>query len=716
MKRREFLISAMYGAGVLSVGVLASTDHSAVGDKGAPLWLGHFLRFDPSGVVTVVSPHMEMGQGAETGIALLVAEELDADWSRVRVESAPADKSRYRHALMPLQITGGSSSLSSSWRRMRMVGASARAMFIEAAAAHWSVPANEIQVRDSKVTHLKSERQLDFSDLLASVGKLAPSMEPTLKNASEYRLLGRADIRRLDAVDKVTGRQEYTIDGAGDGTLTALVAHPPKFGAKLASFDASKARTVAGVVDIFAISTGVAVVATGFYPAFKARQLLEIKWNDDRAERRSSTEIQQAHRRLALGLDSADWSVFGDRGQFKDADDDLILDVSMPYVAHAAMEPMNCVAAVDGNRVKMQYGCQSHSVDQANVAKLLGIEASNVEIETLQAGGSFGRRSVVRSDYQIECVEIASRIGKGVPIKLQWTREDDMSGADYRGVVHHYARIQCQADGIPVAWKHRVVSTSLVVGTAFGPADMDNYVENHIVEGVAGSPYLAIPEVLDARVAYTELPITVGWMRAVGNTHTAFVMEHAIDCIARRVAKDPVVLRRELYESSDAHSHLRVLDRAAALWGWAERELPKGHAAGIAVHQCFGSTVATVAEVSGKDATLKVHRVLVVVDCGFAVNPSQVIAQAEGGVNYALSWSLFGEINIDDGEVQNRNFHNYRVLRMSDAPEISVDILPSDAAPTGVGEPVSPVVVPAVGNALLALHGEPITSLPFVKA
>jgi isoquinoline 1-oxidoreductase beta subunit len=677
---------------------------------------GPFLRIARDGFVTVVSKHSELGQGAQSGLAAIVAEELDADWRRVSVEMAPADVSRYAHTRIPnLQITGGSSSISNSWDQLRRVGASARTMFVAAAALRWAVSAADLEVRDGVVHHPGSGRKMGFGELVQAASRQTPPPEPPLKRVESFTLIGTDRVHRLDSRSKSNGTQKFGIDVDEPGMLTAVVAHPPWFGGRLVRFDAKAARVVPGVVDVFAVPSGVAVVAEGFYAATRGRDALEVEWNDSDAELRSSDEIREAHRRMAWGEQDAHWIDFEVHGEMdEDWDDERSpaqFAFDFPYLAHATLEPMTCVARVDGTRVKLEYGAQSQTADQRNIAPIVGCRPEDVEIETLPCGGSFGRRSVATSDYQTECVHIARRVGGGTPVKLVWTREDDMAGGDYRPMAHHAIRVRLGADGFPTAWDHRIVSASLVTGTQFEPEKASEAAEIHITEGAKDSPYLrAIPSVR-GRMAYFHSPVTVGWLRSVGATHTATAMEHTIDQLARRAGIDPVDYRRTLYRKAGAERHLTALELAAERAGWGQ-PMEEGWARGVAVHECFGSVVANVAEVCLDDRGPRVRRVVVAVDCGIAVSPDQVRAQMEGGVIFGLSMALFGNVELEQGQVRTTNFDTYRVLRMAESPVVETHIVPSTRAPTGTGEPGTPVIAPAVANALLALTGDATIRLP----
>jgi isoquinoline 1-oxidoreductase beta subunit len=708
--RRDLVVGASLVGGALLVGC-SPTDILNLGAKKIDFGaFGPFIKIGADGAVTVISKHIEFGQGTHAGLAAIVAEELDADWSRVLVEQSPANTKVYQNLLFGAQGTGGSTAIANSWMQLRQAGASARAMFVQAASTKWGVPAAEITVKDSVVSHA-SGKSASFADLLKDAAKVAPPAAPVLKDPKNFTLIGTQKVRRKDSLAKSTGKAVYTQDIDMPGMLTAMVAHPPRFGAKVASYDDTEAKKVKGVVKIFKIATGVAVVAENTWAAKQGRDALKVTWDESKAEMRSSPEIVQSYAKLAAAR--SDGVAFETKGDATKAFGGPLHEAKFdfPYLAHACMEPMNCVAQVDGQKVKLTYGCQGPTMDQVNVAKAIGVLPGSIEIETLTTGGSFGRRATVDGDYVVECARIAKKIGGFIPVKLVWTREDDMLGGQYRPMVHHNLAIKIGADGYPAAWRHTVVTQSIMKGS---PMPQGKF-EAAAVEGAHGSPYLKATPVVDAQVIMAESPVTVLWWRSVGGTHTALVMEHTIDQLAAKAGKDPVEYRRALYTKADAKRHLAVMDLATQKAGWG-KPLPAGTARGIAVHESFGSVVAQVAEVSIVDGAPKVGRVVCAVDCGIAISPDQIAAQMEGSVAYGLSAALYGEITLKDGLVEQHNFDTYRVLRQNEAPMVETYIVPSGANPSGVGEPGTPPIAPAVANALLALTGKATASLPFVKA
>ncbi|MBI1404917.1 MAG: molybdopterin-dependent oxidoreductase [Caulobacter sp.] len=710
--RREMLVTSVAASGALLVGC-SMEDVMSAGSPIKPGAFGPFIKINPDGAVTVISKHIEFGQGNHAGLAAIVAEELDADWARVSVEQAPANAKLYANLGMGVQGTGGSTAIANSWDQLRKAGAGARAMFVQAAANKWQVGAGGITVKDGLVSHAASGRSAGFGELLADAAKVTPPEAPKLKDPKDFTLIGTPRVRRKDSVVKSNGTARFTQDVQEDGLLVAMVAHAPRFGGKVKSFDDAAARKIPGVVNVFKIPTGVAVVATSTWAARQGREALTVEWNEDKAEKRGSDVMLAEYKAIAGGKGPEDvkWTPFETRGDMASVTDGALFEATydFPYLAHAAMEPMNCVARVNGNNARLSFGSQIPTVDQLNTAKIVGNLPGAVQIETLFAGGSFGRRANFQSDYVAECVHIAKKVGKGTPVKLVWTREDDMRAGLFRPMVHHDVKIRLDKDGYPASWRHRIVTQSIMKGSPMGTPKLDETA----VEGALGSPYLKATPAVDGQVALPDAGVPVLWWRSVGATHTAFVMEHTIDQLALKAGKDPVEYRRALYRKADAKRHLAVLDLALEKAGPKPAE---GYTRGVAVHESFGSVVAEIAEVKiGPGGEPRVGRVVTAVDCGIAISPDQIAAQMEGGVCYGLSAALYGQITLKDGAVQEGNFDTYRVLRNNEAPTVETWILPSNNAPSGVGEPGTPVIAPAVANALLAMGRPATNSLPMVK-
>jgi isoquinoline 1-oxidoreductase beta subunit len=707
------VVSAASAGGALLVGCSpASILSLGADDRFGPF--GPFVRIAADGVVTVVSKHIEFGQGSHAGLAAILAEELDADWDTLRVVQAPANAKVYENIGFGAQGTGGSTAIAHSWDQLRKVGATTRAMFVEAAARRWNVPAGEIAVNKGVVSHA-SGKSATFGDLVADAAQVKPPENPKLKDPKSFTLIGADRVRRKDAVAKSTGTARYTQDVHLPNMLTAMVAHAPRFGGKVRRFDGDAAKAVPGVVDVFQIPSGVAVVADNTWAARRGRDALRVEWNEDKAEKRGTDEILALFQGLATEriapTGDLKWQAFDTRGESAPPAGARIVEASydFPYLAHAAMEPMNCVAEIGGGENKLTFGSQIPSIDQLNAAMIVGALPGSIRIETLYAGGSFGRRANFKSDYASECVQIAKHVGGGRPVKLVWTREDDMTAGYYRPLVCHTVRVALGADGLPTHWRHRIVGQSIQKGSPMGTNGLDETA----VEGAKGSPYLKATPNVDGQAMLPDVGVPVLWWRSVGATHTAFVMEHTIDQLARAAGRDPVDYRRTLYAKAGASRHRAVLDLAIDKAGARAAD---GWTRGVAVHESFGSVVAQVAEVKLADGVPRVGRVVTAIDCGIAISPDQVAAQMEGGTCYGLSAALFGRVTLKDGVVEQKNFDTYRALRMNEAPAVETYILASENRPSGVGEPGTPVIGPAVANALLAMTGKPTFSLPFVKA
>lgn len=664
-----------------------------------------FIDIRPDNTVVVLSKHLDKGQGIATGLATLVAEELDADWSQMRPAFAPADASKYKNLAFGVQGTGGSSSIANSYEQYRKAGAAARAMLVAAAAKAWGVPPADIKVSGGVLSN--GNRTATFGEL-ASMAALVPVPDnPKLKSPAEFKLIGKK-LPRLDTAAKSRGAAVYTQDVKLDNMLVAVVAHPPWFGGKVKSFDARGAKSVKGVVDVVDIKQGVAVLATTTYAAIKGREALQVEWDDSAAEKRGTPELIAEFRKLAA-TSGAPFRSDGDiEAGFKKAVKTVEAEYLFPYLAHAPMEPMNAVAQVADGKVTIWTGCQFQTVDQMVVASLCGVRPEDVTINTLWAGGSFGRRAVPGADYIAEAALIAKTHGQGRPIKLVWTREDDTKGGRYRPMVLHKVKAGIDASGAIVAWQHRIVGQSIIMGTPFEAALVKNGVDSTAVEGVSDSPYTFSAFHGDVHMPKTGVPVL--WWRSVGHTHTAFVMETMIDELAAAAGADPVQYRMALLAKHPRHQG--VLKLAAEKAGWSTPP-PDGVKRGVAVHESFKSFVAEVAEVRMIGGKPRVTKVTAAVDCGVAVNPDVIAAQVEGGIGFGLGAILHSKITLAKGEVEQTNFDAYEVLRMDEAPEIFVHIVPSAEAPSGIGEPAVPPLGPAVANAVAQHIGRRIRVLPF---
>ena len=667
LTRRDFLVlAAGTGAGLTLASVQAEAGNSASFTANA------FVTIAPDGLVTVTVKHLEMGQGVATGLPVLVAEELEVDPAAIRVEFAPANAKLYNNLFWgPTQGTGGSTATANSWEQLRKAGAGAREMLMEAAARRFKVDRAELAALNGEIIHNSTSRRLRYGELVAEAAKLTPPANPPLKAPAEFRLIGKAGVRRADSKAKSNGTALYGGDLRLPGMVTALVARSPVFGGKLKGFDRAAVMRLPGIVAVLPITSGVAVVANDVWSAMQGRDTVKAEWVLP-AQQPSSDAIRADFIQL---LDKPGKTVRAEgegAGALGRGAKRLTAVYDLPYLAHAPMEPLSAVVRLSKDKCEIWAGSQIPTLDQALAAKAAGLKPEQVEINTLYAGGSFGRRANPTSDYIVEAVEIAKAVG--APVRLLWTREDDISGGYYRPLFVHGFEAALDANGMPLAWHHRVVGQSILEGGPFGGAVKDG-VDPVSVEGAANLPY-AIPH-LQVELHSPKLPVPVLWWRSVGSSHTAFATECFLDELAQAGGKDPLELRRVLL--ANQQRHLAVLDLAAAKAGWGT-PLPPGKGRGLAVHESFHSFVAQVVEVTiGPKGQIKVDRVVVAVDCGIAVTPDVIRAQMEGAVAFALSAALFGEITIKDGRPQQSNFHDYRCLRMSEMPKLEVHIIPSTA-------------------------------------
>ncbi len=721
LSRRNFLkAGAGLTLGVVAPGAWAQTagPGKAGGDTVAAGTFepNAFVRIGADNSVTVIVKHLEMGQGTYTGLPTLVAEELDADWSQIRVEGAPADAGRYNNLFWgQAQGTGGSTAIANSYEQLRKAGATARAMLLSAAAQRWSVAPDSLTVARGTVLHKASGRKASFGALAADAAKLPVPSDAKLKEPKQFVYIGKR-VPRTDSRAKSTGTATFTQDVKLPGMLTAVVAHPPRFGAMVKSFDAAKAKAVKGVTDVVAIPQGVAVLAGDFWSAKKGRDALAVVWDETGAFKLGSAAIMDDYRKLAAtpGLPARkDGDI---NGALAGAAKTLVAAYEFPYLAHAAMEPMNCVVKLGADACEVWNGEQFQTVDQAAVAGVVGLKPEQVKLNMLYAGGSFGRRANPKSDYLVEAAAIAKAIGGREPVKLVWTREDDMRAGYYRPLNYHALKGGLDAQGNIVAWHHRIVGQSILTGTAFESMLVKDGIDATSVEGASNLPY-AIAN-LGVELHSPKMGVPVQWWRSVGSTHTAFSTEVFLDELAAAGGKDPYELRRTLLAKHPRHKG--VLELAAQKAGWGKPLAPAKDARrgrGIAVHESFNTFVAQVAEVTvRKDGSLKVDRVVCAVDCGVAVNPEVIRAQMESGIVYGLTAALHGAITLKDGMVEQSNYHDYAPLRMNEMPRVEVHIVPSTEKPSGVGEPGVPPIAPAVASAIFAATGKRLRNLPLDTA
>ncbi|MEO5592013.1 MAG: xanthine dehydrogenase family protein molybdopterin-binding subunit [Chitinophagaceae bacterium] len=661
-----------------------------------------FLRVGVDDSINITLSHVEMGQGVWTTLSMLIAEELDADWKNITIEHSPAGKS-YVHTAYGLQITGGSSSTWSEFDRYRQAGATARVLLVQAAAEKFGVQPADCRTENGMV--IAGNQKISYGELAMAAAALPAPGNVELRKPEQWKYIGKG-VKRLDAPDKVNGTAKYGMDVHFPGLLTALVAHSPVIGGKVISFDATGAKAVAGVRDVVQIPTGVAVIADHFWAAKKGRDALKIVWDPGPNTNLSSVTQLADYKKLAgeKGLPALE------KGNVETAMGKAVkiveAEYSLPYLAHAAMEPINCTVKIEGDKCEIWTGTQMPGVDQAAAAKILGFKTEQVDIITPYLGGGFGRRATPSSDFVSEAVEIAKASKKA--IKMVWTREDDMRAMYYRPAFLHRMRIGVDKDGYPIAWKQTIIGQSLTAGTPF---DSKAPIDDAAVEGVKDSPYMTgIPDIYIG-AQNPAIPVPVLWYRSVGHTHTGYVMETIIDDLARQAGKDPVEYRRHLLK--DHKRHLGALNLAVEKAGWS-KPLPKGHFHGVAVHEAFRSFVCQVAEISlDERGHVKIHKVVCAIDCGLAVNPDGVKAQMESGIIFGITMALYGEITIDKGKIQQSNFHDYKIARINEAPAIEVYIVPSTDEMGGAGEPCVPPTAPAIANAIFAATGKRIRKLPF---
>jgi isoquinoline 1-oxidoreductase beta subunit len=561
------------------------------------------------------------------------------------------------------------------------------------------------------VEHRKSRKRAKFGELAAAAATQVVPDDAPLKDPKDFVYIGRAAPTRTDAHAKSTGTAIFTQDVKLPGMLTAVVLHPPRYGAKLARFDASKAKEIPGVLDVVPFTTpatnGVAVLAKDYWTAKRGRDALIAEWDETGAFRLGSAEVMAEYKRLADTPGTVAHNQGDVEAALGSAAKRLAAAYEFPFLAHASMEPMNCVVALGPQGCEVWNGEQFQTVDQMMIAQLLDLRPEQVKLNMLFAGGSFGRRANPRSDYLLEAAAIAKAIEGRAPVKLVWGREDDMRAGYYRPMYYHTLEAGLDAQGELTAWRHTIVGQSILTGTAFESMMVKDGVDATSVEGAANLPY-AIPNRL-LELHSPKLGVPVQWWRSVGSTHTAFSTECFLDEVARAAGKDPLAIRRALLR--ERPRHLAALELAAKQAGWG-KPLAKDRARGIAVHESFNTAVAQVVEISRRKDALHIERVVCAVECGMAVNPQIVAMQMESGIGYGLSAALMGAITLKEGIVEQSNFHDYPVLRMNQAPRIEVHIVPSGGKPTGVGEPGTPVIAPALANALLALNGQPIRALP----
>lgn len=717
LPRRSFLklsVASGFALGFAPMALHAQTAAAPAGLKPHEQ-PGAFVAIASDGTVTVTVNRLEFGQGVQTALPLILAEELDADWSRVRSQLG-TNSMAYADPMFGMHLTGGSNSIKHSYTQYRELGARARAMLVSAAAARWQVDAARLRTEAGHVIG-PGGRKLSYGELADEAMKLPVPEKIALKDPKQFKLIGKPTTR-LDAAAKSSGRQDFGIDLRRPGQLTAVVARPPVFGARLRSVDDSAARAVKGVKAVLRVpldrgAEGVAVVADGYWQAKSARDALKIEWATDAVEKVDSERQLAQYRALARQPGAKHFDA--DMAPLASAPKRIEAEFTFPYLAHAPMEPLNCTVELGEQGATLWMGSQMAGLDGMAAAQALGLKPEQVRVNVQSAGGGFGRRAIPTSDYVVEACGIAKAAqaaGLKAPVRTVWSREDDIKGGYYRPMHVHRAQVGFDERGRVLAWDHVIVGQSIVAGSPFEPMMVKNGVDATAVEGMR-EPY---PFPMRLTVHHPRVNVPVLWWRSVGSTHTAFVMETLVDQIARETKQDPVAYRLALF--GDKHPrHTAALKLAVDKSGYGKRKLPAGQAWGVAVHESFESVVAYVVEASVKNGEPVLHRVTAGVHCNLVINPRTVEAQVQGAALMGLGMCLPGAaITFKDGVVEQSNFGDYRVARITEMPQFAVHTVPSADPPKGMGEPGLPPLAPAFANAIASITGKPLRDLPFKPA
>ncbi len=715
--RRNFILGSIAAGSSLVVGfrapVIAEGEQPAAAAPAAPINpLAAYIKIDADNKVTIYSSQFDMGQGSYHGIATLVNEELGADWANITVEGGYGNLALFGNMAWGgfAQGTGGSTSMASSWDRYRKAGAAARIMLTSAAAKQWNVPADEIKAEMGKLSHA-SGKSATFGEMAAAAAAVDIPKDVPLKGKDQWTQIGSDTLKRYDSKGKTNGTQAFTIDAKLDGIKTAVMIHPPMFGATVKSFDASKAKEVKGFVDAVQIPRGVAVIADNMWAAIKAREAVTVAWDDTAAEKRGTAEIMAEYRDQAAkpGIATArnDGNI---EDGFKNAARVMEATFEFPYLAHAALEPLNAVAQKNGDMIEIWGGHQMPDLYQYVASQIGGTTPDKIRLHVMKTGGGFGRRAVGDADVVGEAVAVGVATGWKYPVKVQWTRDNDMKGGRYRPAYVHRVKAGLDKDGKLIAWNNHIVGQSIMAASPF-ESMITNGIDITSVEGASNIPY-AIPNVkVELSTMKTGVPVL--WWRAVGSTHTAYAVETFIDELAEAAKQDPIEFRLAMLEKHPRHQ--AVLKLAAEKAGWGT-PLGEGKHRGIALAESFSTIVAQVVEISmPKGSELKVERVVTAVDCGTVINPDQVRAQIEGAVGFGLGAILQEELTLTKGAVDQANYDSYTPLRINQMPKVEVHWIASDANPTGIGEPGVPPVGPALANAIYQATKKRLRVLPMSK-
>jgi isoquinoline 1-oxidoreductase beta subunit len=701
--RRTFLkITSLASGGLMvSFAMPVRAGNSIQGVKETEVVINPILTIGADNSITIVISKVEMGQGINTTLPMLVAEELDCEWTNIKVVHAgPGGKGDFNNT-PPGTFTGGSETTSGEFDKYRRAGATARTMLVQAAARKLNVPVTDCKTKDGYV--IAGTRQIAYGELAQAASALTVP-EVKLRDPSQWRLIGKSR-GRIDIKEKVNGTTLYGIDIMFPGLLTAVVYHPPVFGAKVKSIDDRVARSIPGVVEVIEIPSGVAVIANHFWAAKTGRDQLKIEWDYSSGDLLDSNTQYEEYKKLATEKGATVFEKGDVDAALKNSAKTVEAEFVFPYLAHAPMEPLNCTVKITENGCEVWASTQSPILHQVEIATFLDLPPENVRLHTPAMGGSFGRRGSFSGDWLMEGVHIAKKSGKA--IKLIWTREDDITGGFYRPVYVHKVSVGVDRSGYPLAWRHNIVGQSLFVNTTLESLIVSNGIDYSCVTD--GAPYANSLSDFRFELTTTTNKVPVLPWRSVGNTHTAFVMETMIDQLATQASIDPVEYRKRFYEKSPGHK--AVLDLVVEKSKWTTK-LAKDRYRGIAVHAAMGSYVAQVVEIALINGKIKVVRVVCAIDCGLAVNPEGVRAQIEGGIVYGLTAAIHGEITFEEGRVKQKNFNDYKMVRMNQSPEMEVHIVNSSAKMGGAGEPGVPPIAPALANAIFAATGQRSHKLP----
>ncbi|WP_299777042.1 molybdopterin cofactor-binding domain-containing protein [uncultured Roseobacter sp.] len=713
--RRGFLKAAAASGTVLVLGIRPD---GALAAADSPAMLNPFVKIGTDGSVTAIVKHFEKGQGPATGLSTLIAEELGLRMDQIDYEFAPSNPEVYNNTLFgPVQGTGGSTAMANSYLQYRQAGAAAREMLIEAAAQTWGVEASALKIEEGVISGAGNTAPL--GDFVETAATLEAPAEPRLKDPSEFRLIGNPDVRRLDSAIKGDGSAQYAIDVFLPNQMVAMIKRPEQRGALATGLDDSGAQEVKGYIRaaILPNQAGVAVYAENTWAAMQARDAIEVEWDMSAAETRSSDAIE-AEIRSALDAEPTYNVNKTDAAVTQAALDGAAQVVEQtfyfPLLAHAPMEPLNCtIEATEDGGILLHDGCQFPTGPHMAMAEIFQLPMEKIQIKTMLAGGSFGRRATPTADYQVEAALAFVMTDRTRPVKLVWSREDDLRSGYYRPAFGHKVRVGLDADGEIIGWDHRIAGQPIMKGTSFESFSVRDGVDHTSVEGAADTPY-RIPAA-HFGLTDTEKATSTLWWRAVGHTHTAYVMEVMMDMAASAAGQDPVAYRLKYLEGDlDQQRMAGVLKLATDQAGWGNA--PAGRSQGVAVHKSFGSYVAEVVEISGTaEEGVRIEKVTCAVDCGIAVNPDVIKAQMEGGIGYGIGHVMRDQITLTDGAVDQYNFPDYEPLRIGDIAQINVHIVPSAEAPTGVGEPGTPPAAPALANAIAASSDLRVSSLPMAE-